>query len=92
MLIDEMYDGLEDYFELENEVKTVKKEKLREGSFTKLEKDNKVVDFASKNGLILVTQDGKAADIAKFHNVKCVHVEMSDIAKIVSEKLRLLRQ
>ncbi|MGA2573205.1 MAG: hypothetical protein ABSF36_03210 [Candidatus Methanomethylicaceae archaeon] len=87
LLFDEMYDGLEDYFELKYEVKTVKKEKLREGAGNKLEKDNRVVDHAMKNDLIFVTQDGGAAKIAKFHKVKCILVEMCDIAEIVNKKL-----
>jgi hypothetical protein len=88
LLFDEMYDGLEDYFELDYEVKTVKKEKLRGGTGSKLEKDNRVVDYALKNDLILVTEDGGAAGIAKFHKVKCIHVELPDIAEIVNEKLK----
>ncbi len=89
LLIDEMYDGLEDFFELDYEVKTVKKEKLRDGEATKLEKDNRVVDFALKNNLILITQDAKAANIAKFRKVEYVLIEMSDIADIINNKLRL---
>jgi predicted nuclease of predicted toxin-antitoxin system len=83
LLLDEMYAGLKEYFEtLGYDVLTVQEAGL------KAAKDKDVVKYAGKNGLILVTQDQKPAEIAELTNVKYVMISNAMIAKIADAKIK----
>jgi predicted nuclease of predicted toxin-antitoxin system len=83
LLLDEMYAGLKEYFEtLGYEVITAQEACL------KAAKDRAVVEFAGKNGFILVTQDQKPAELAELTNVKYVMISNAMIAKIADAKIK----
>ena len=83
ILLDEMYAGLKEYFEaLGWEVVTVQEAGLQGAS------DREVVEYAKRNGLILVTQDHKPADLAELIGAKYVLVSNAMIPRIVDEKIR----
>ena len=83
LLLDEMYAGLREYFEILGwEVLTVKDIGLQ-GS-----EDKDVVEYAKKSILILVTQDNKLADLADLLGVRYVLISNSLIAKIADSKIR----
>ena len=83
LLLDEMYAGLREYFEtLGWDVVAAQEVGLR-GT-----KDRDVVEYAKRNGLLLVTQDQKSADLAELMGVKCVMISNALIAKIADEKIR----
>ena len=59
LLLDEMYTGLKQHFEiLEYEVETVQDADLKGAG------DRKVVEYARDHDLLLVTRDQKAAELA----------------------------
>jgi predicted nuclease of predicted toxin-antitoxin system len=83
LLLDEMYAGLEEYFEtLGWEVLTVQEVGLQGA------KDRDVVDYAKRNDLLLVTQDQRSADLAELSDARCVLISNALIAKIADEKIR----
>jgi predicted nuclease of predicted toxin-antitoxin system len=83
LLLDEMYAGLKEYFEtLGYEVQTVQEAGL------KAAKDKDVVEYARKNGLVLVTQDPKPAELAELTGVRCVLISNAMIAKIADAKIK----
>jgi len=83
LLLDEMFAGLKEFLEaLGWEVVTVQEVGLQGA------KDREVVEYAKKNGLILVTQDEKPADLAELIGVKYVLVSRSLIAKVIDEKVK----
>jgi predicted nuclease of predicted toxin-antitoxin system len=78
-----MYAGLKEYFEtLGYEVQTAQEAGL------KAAKDKDVVEYARKNGLVLVTQDQKPAELAELTGVKYVLISNTMIAKIADAKIR----
>ncbi|HEX69620.1 MAG TPA: hypothetical protein ENG10_04930 [Candidatus Bathyarchaeota archaeon] len=83
LLLDEMFAGLKEFFEILGwEVITVQEAGLQGA------KDKEIVEYAKKNDLILVTQDKKPADLAELLGAKYVLVSRSLIAKIVDAKIR----
>ncbi len=85
ILLDEMYAGLKEYLEtLGYEVLTAQEAGLKGA------KDRDIVEYAKKNGLPLVTQDQKPAELAELLGVKCVFISNVMIAKLVDEKIRQL--
>ena len=83
ILLDEMYAGLKEYFETMGwEVLTVQEIGLKGA------KDKDIVEYAKKNGLLLITQDQKPADIAELTGVKYVLISNALIAKIADTKIR----
>jgi len=83
ILLDEMYSGLKEYFELFGwEAITVSEVGLQGA------KDRDIVLYAKKNDFILVTQDQRMADMAEIIQAKYVLVSSGLIAKIVDEKIR----
>ncbi len=83
LLLDEMFAGLKEFFEILGwEAITVQEAGLQGA------KDKEIVEYAKKNNLILVTQDQKPADLAELLGVKYVLVSRSLIAKIVDAKIR----
>lgn len=78
-----MYAGLKEYFEtLGWNVLTAQEAGLKGA------KDKDIVEYAKKNGLLLVTQDQKPAELADLTGVKYVLISNAMIAKIADEKIR----
>ena len=85
LLLDEMYAGLKEYFEaLGYEVMTAQEAGL------KAARDRDIVEYASKNDMVLITQDQKPAELAELLGVKCVFISNLMIAKMVDEKIKQL--
>jgi predicted nuclease of predicted toxin-antitoxin system len=83
LLLDEMYAGLKEYFEtLGWEVISAQDAGLKGA------KDKDIVEYARVNGLLLVTQDQKPAELADLTGVKYVLISNAMIAKIADEKMR----
>ena len=83
LLLDEMYAGLKEYFEtLGYEVQTAQEAGLQ-GS-----KDRDVVEYAGKNGMVLVTADQKPAELAELTGVRSVLVSNAMIAKVADAKIK----
>lgn len=83
LLLDEMYAGLKEYFEtLGWQALTVQEVGLQGA------KDRDVVEYAYNNGLLLVTQDQRPADLAELMGAKYVLVSNALIAKIADAKIR----
>ncbi|MGD8544562.1 MAG: DUF5615 family PIN-like protein [Candidatus Bathyarchaeota archaeon] len=82
LLLDEMYSGLKEYFEVLGwDVVTVREAGLQ-GT-----KDKGIVEYARKNKLLLVTQDQKPAELADLLGVKYVLISNAMIAKIAVSKI-----
>ncbi len=78
-----MYAGLKEYFEtLGWEALTVQEVGLKSA------RDKDVVEYARKNGLLLVTQDQRPAELAELLGVKYVLISNAMIAKIADETIR----
>ena len=83
ILLDEMYTGMKEYLEaLGWDIVTVNTTGLQ-GS-----EDSKILGYAKENGLIIVTQDEKMADIAELKNAQCVLVSKKMLAKLIDDELR----
>jgi predicted nuclease of predicted toxin-antitoxin system len=83
LMLDEMYAGLKEYFEtLGWEALTVQEVGLKSA------RDKDVVEYARRNGLLLVTQDQKPAELAELLSVKYVLISNAMIAKIADETIR----
>lgn len=83
ILLDEMYAGLKEYFEILGwEVLTVQEVGLRGA------KDRAVAEYAANNDLLLVTEDQKPAELMHLKNAKYMLISNSMIAKIADEKIR----
>jgi len=83
LLLDEMYAGLKEYFEILGwDVLTVQDEGLQGA------KDREVIEYAKKNNLLLVTQDQKPANLAELAGAKCVLISNAMIARITDAKIR----
>jgi predicted nuclease of predicted toxin-antitoxin system len=87
VLLDEMHTGLKEYLQtLGWDVLTV------EGIGLKGAKDKRIVEYAAKNSLPLVTADEKNADLAKLRGVPHVLISRIMLAKIIDEELRKISQ
>ena len=83
ILLDEMYTGMKEYFEtLGLKVLTVHDVGLQ-GT-----EDKKVIEYAEKNGLLVVTQDQKPADLADLRGVPHVLISKKMIAKMADARIR----
>ena len=83
ILLDEMYAGLREYFEILGwNVITVQEAGLQGA------KDRAVVEYAVKNNLLLVTQDQKPAELANLKGAKYVLISSAMIAKIADQRIR----
>ncbi len=83
LLLDEMYAGLKEYFEILGwDVLTVHDVGLQGA------KDKEIVEYAKNNNLLLLTQDQKPADLADLKGVKHVLISNAMIAKIADAKIR----
>jgi predicted nuclease of predicted toxin-antitoxin system len=87
ILLDEMYSGLKHFLRILGwNVQSVDDIGLKGAE------DIAIVDYASKNRLVIVTQDQLTADLARLKEVPCVFVGLVDIAKMVDEKLRSMME
>ena len=83
LLLDEMYAGLKEYFEtLGYDVRTAQEAGLKGA------KDRDVVEYASRNNLVLVTQDAKPAELAELVGVKFILISSAMIAKIADATIK----
>lgn len=83
LLLDEMYAGLKEYFEILGwDVVTVQDAGLQGAQ------DREIVKYAKHNDLLLVTQDQKPADLADLTGVKYVLISNTMIAKIADTRIR----
>jgi len=83
ILLDEMFAGLKEYFEILGwDVVTVQEAGLRGA------KDRAVVEYALNNNLLLVTEDQKPAELAHLKGAKHVLISNAMIAKVADEKIR----
>lgn len=83
ILLDEMFSGLKEYFEILGwDVLTVQEAGLRGA------KDRTVVEYALKNDLLLVTEDQKPADLMHLKGGKYILISNAIIAKIANEKIK----
>jgi predicted nuclease of predicted toxin-antitoxin system len=83
ILLDEMFTGLKEYLQtLGWDVLSVQDVKLKGAT------DKQVVEYAFKNGLLLVTQDEKHADLANLKTVPCVLISKLMLTKLIDTELR----
>ena len=83
LLLDEMYTGLKEYFEtLGWDVMTIQDIGLKGTS------DREVIEYAKNNGLLIVTQDQKPADLADLKGVPYVLISNKMIARMADAKIR----
>ncbi len=83
ILLDEMYTGLKEYLQtLGWDVLTVHDVNLAGAS------DKKIAEYGAKNGLLLVTQDEKHADLASLRGVPCVLISKVMLTKMIDSELR----
>jgi len=83
LLLDEMYTGLKEYLQtLGWDVLTVQDVKLTGAE------DKKIVEYAEKNRLMLVTQDERHADLASLRGVPCVLISKIMLTKMIDNELR----
>jgi len=83
LLLDEMYAGLKEYFEILGwDVLTAQDAGLKGA------KDREIIEYAKKNNLLLVTQDQKPANLAELTGVKYVLISNAMIARITDAKIR----
>jgi predicted nuclease of predicted toxin-antitoxin system len=83
LLLDEMYAGLKEYFETLGYVVQTAQEAGLKGA-----KDRDIVEYAGKNGLILITQDQKPSELAELTGVRCVLVNNLMIAKVADATIK----
>jgi predicted nuclease of predicted toxin-antitoxin system len=83
LLLDEMYAGLKEYFEILGwDVITVQDAGLQGA------KDKDIIEYAENSNLLLITQDQKPAELADLTGVKHVLISNAMIAKIADAKIR----
>jgi len=83
LLLDEMYAGLKEYFEILGwNVQSVQDAGLQG------KEDREVIEYTKKNNLLLVTQDPKPANLADLAGVKYVLISNAMIARIADAKIR----
>lgn len=87
ILLDEMYMGLKPFLKVLGwNVLSVDDVGLRGAS------DAEVVEFAAKHGYVLVSQEPRVGELAKLKNVPCVVVGLSDIARVIDQRLREIKR
>ena len=83
LLLDEMYTGLKEYFEILGwDVVTVQDAGLKGAE------DKKIIEYAERNGLLVVTQDQQPADLADLKGVPYVLISKREIARMADAKIR----
>jgi predicted nuclease of predicted toxin-antitoxin system len=83
LLLDEMYAGLREHLEVLGwDVETAQEAGLSGAG------DKEVVKYAKRNGLLLVTQDQKPAELAELLGIPCLFISIATVAKIVDKEIR----
>jgi predicted nuclease of predicted toxin-antitoxin system len=83
ILLDEMYAGLKEYFEmLGYDVQTAQEVGLKGA------RDKEIVEYAAMHSQVLVTQDLKPADLAELMGVRFVLISSAMVAKIADSKIK----
>ena len=83
ILLDEMYAGLKEYFEVLGWCAITVQEIGLQGA-----RDRDIVEYTKANDLLLVTQDQKPADLAELTGVKFVLISKALIVKIADSAIR----
>ncbi|MFH1180558.1 MAG: DUF5615 family PIN-like protein [Candidatus Bathyarchaeota archaeon] len=82
LLLDEMYSGLKEYFEvLGCEVETVQNVELS-GKM-----DREIAEYAKKHNLILITEDRKPAELSELLQGRSFYVDNKTKAQMIHDKL-----
>ncbi|MEM2192123.1 MAG: DUF5615 family PIN-like protein [Candidatus Hadarchaeales archaeon] len=85
ILLDEMFSGLKPFLRILGwDVATVEDVGLKGAE------DEKVIEFAEREGMVIVTQEQGVAELAKLKGVRFVLVGLAEIARIIDEKLKSL--
>lgn len=83
LLLDEMYTGLKEYLQtLGWDVTTVHDAKLVGAN------DKKIVEYAKKHKLLLVTQNEKHADLANLSNVPRILISQTMLSRMIDAELQ----
>ena len=83
ILLDEMYSGLKEYFEvLGCEVETVQDTKLS-GKM-----DKEIAEYAKEHDLVLITEDRKPAELSELLGGQFFYVDNKTKALMIHEKLK----
>ena len=83
LLLDEMYAGLKEYFEILGWTPLSVQDAGLQGA-----KDKEIVEYAKCNDLLLITQDQKPAELAELKGAKYVLISNAMIARIADSKIR----
>lgn len=83
LLLDEMYAGLKEYFEILGWNVVTAQHAGLQGA-----KDREITEYAKNNDLLLVTQDQKPANLAELTGVKYVLISNAMIARMADVKIR----
>ena len=86
LLVDEMYDGLDE--KLKNHGYNAYSVKKLKAEGKKMETDFSVLSHAKEYGLTLVTQDSENIKGCKENNLPLIAIDIDDVLKIVLEKLK----
>jgi len=83
LLLDEMYSGLKPFLKILGwEAQSVDELGLKSAE------DAAIVEYASRNSLVIVTQDQVTADLARLKGVPCILVGLVETARMVDKALR----
>ncbi len=83
ILLDEMYTGLKEYFEIMGwNVSTVKEEGIAGCA------DKEIVEYAKEHEFLIVTEDQKPADLADLEDVPYILISKRSIAKLIDSMIR----
>lgn len=85
LLLDEMFTGLKEYFEvLGCEVITVHEVNL------KGKMDKEVAEYAKDHDLVLITEDNKPAELADLLGARYFYVDNKTKAQMIHEKIKAI--
>lgn len=83
LLLDEMYTGLDEYFEVMGwDVTTVEDAELKGAE------DKEVVNYAGENNLVLVTKDHKPAQLAEIKGIHYVYVSKKSMVRFICSEVK----
>lgn len=82
ILLDEMYSGMKEYFEVMGySVETVPELGLKGSS------DRKIAEYTKQHDLLLVTEDRKPAELSALLGAKYLFVDMKTKAQMIRDKI-----
>ncbi len=89
ILVDEMYDGLDEKLnELKAGYEAYSVKKLIEKDKKPLRSDYSVITYVKENGMILVTEDKENEKGCKENNIPCVCLNKEQVFKTIVECLK----